>query len=213
MIWLLLFLPSCEALWELNDYTVQDVIVAEGFEIIVIDNFFKHLDDIECLRVEVGLASNNYPGVRYKIFDEPDHPAFSDYMCGLSSFTLPPHELNRMQRIPHSDGPNDDAILVYLKDDDNDGTAFYRHRGSGSINPDFDNYRSTMKHEASLTKPEDGYLFGSNDRWEMIYHVKAKRNRALIYDPYYFHSAYINSSWNRTSVSCFKRHNYSFTFP
>jgi len=113
--------------------------------------------------------------------------------CSYSMVTTPDEDLTPIQRLPHVDttDPGRIALLHYLSDEETGGTAFYRHRSSGAEvlqDNDFAHYKRVLESEG---EPKPGYMRGSDDRFEMIGHVAARPNRALLYRSQLLHSGMI----------------------
>ena len=113
--------------------------------------------------------------------------------CTFSLVTTPDADLAPIQRLPHVDTTDAGriALLHYLSGSETGGTAFYRHRATGldTLSPErFETYKAALEPEG-LPKP--GYMRGSDDRFEMIHHVAAKPNRAVLYRSRLLHSGMI----------------------
>lgn len=116
--------------------------------------------------------------------------------CSYSSVTTAEEGLLPIQRMPHVDttDPGRIALLHYLSDEETGGTAFYRHRATGAEvlnDDDFDVYSRVIEAEGP---PKVGYMRGCDDRFEMIGHVTAKPNRAVLYRSQLLHSGMIPSN-------------------
>lgn len=113
--------------------------------------------------------------------------------CSYSMVTTQPEALAPIQRLPHVDttDPGRIALLHYLSGEDTGGTAFYRHRATGTEvlnDADFATYKHALEAEG---EPKSGYMCGSDGRFEMIGHVAAKPNRAVLYRSQLLHSGMI----------------------
>jgi hypothetical protein len=91
----------------------------------------------------------------------------------------------------HSDREDGEyTAIVYLSkhDPDESGTAFYRHRASGSIIlPDsYTNLKA--KDPEGFAKLEQEQIDGDPAVWEQIQYVGGEYNRCLIFDARLFHS-------------------------
>ena len=200
-------LVLASSIYELNpDAIRQEIPITVDKSVIVIDNFFKDFDlfnTVERVALPPG-DDNYYPGIRYKITKKPDDPFFEGWKCGFSVFTMPPEELVPPQKIPHSDGAKWRAFMVYLEDRPWDGTGFYKHKPTGQfVLPG--KAGSLMQDELEYVKETDGYITSSNDRWELLFGVEMKKNRAIMYDGDLFHSSHLQK-WvpGRETFSCFK---------
>lgn len=194
-----------QSIYELSDMSIVQEVIIGNTSIQIIDNFFKNIDLVK----EVGREPTDwnvgyYPGVRNKLLQKPDNPYFDGRTCGICELTTKPEDLIPYQKMPHADGFGLEALLVYLDDREDDGTAFYRHIESGKINTKDMSSGSIIQNELQYVKEDDGYISNSNDRWELVYKVEMKKNRALIYNGNIFHSAYIkNFRKGRETFNCF----------
>ena len=107
--------------------------------------------------------------------------------CFFSLTTTRPKHLIPMQRIPHFDGVGDKkvALLHYLCDAKQGGTAFYRHRSTRFetiTEKRFSAYKSAIEKDVvKFGMPDVAYFRGSNALFERIYSVDAAYNRAVMY--------------------------------
>lgn len=113
--------------------------------------------------------------------------------CAYSIVTTADTDLVPIQRLPHVDtaDPGRIALLHYLSGEEQGGTAFYRHRKTelDVLSPDnYVIYKAALETEGL---PKAGYMRGSDDRFEMIEHIAAKPNRAVLYRSAILHSGYI----------------------
>ena len=112
-------------------------------------------------------------------------PAY--FECYLSIVTSAPGELTPIQRLPHFDGIEPDrlAVLLYLSDDADGGTAFYRQRSTGFESVDasrFETYRARLDEDvAQHGLPESGYISATSPLFERTHRVGAKAGRMIIY--------------------------------
>lgn len=200
------FILQVSSIYELNpNATITVIPIRVDKNLTIIDNFFQDIDAvINVERSKLPKSSfNYYPGRRYKLLKRPDDPYFEGKQCGFSEITTIPEKLLPGQKIPHCDGQNFRALLVYLEDRLFDGTALYKHRESrqlACIKGD-----KIFKKEKEYVRETDGYMNGSNDRWEMLYKTKMIKNRAVIYDGDLYHSADMEK-WveGRMTFGCFQ---------
>lgn len=117
--------------------------------------------------------------------------------CYFSIVTTPPEALAPIQRLPHVDGlePDRIAILIYLSDAEQGGTAFYRQRATGFETLDQERF---PRFEAALRDgvaehglPPPAYISGDTELYEQIARYEARPNRALIYRSRALHCAHI----------------------
>ncbi|HEX8667468.1 MAG TPA: DUF6445 family protein [Allosphingosinicella sp.] len=117
--------------------------------------------------------------------------------CYFSIVTTPPAALAPIQRLPHFDGLEAEriAILVYLADAGQGGTAFYRQRATGFETvdaPRFPKFEAALKvGVAEHGLPPPAYIAGDTPLYEQIAHYEARPNRALIYRGHTLHCAAI----------------------
>jgi hypothetical protein len=121
------------------------------------------------------------------------HKGVSLVQCAYSLVTTPEEELSPIQRLPHIDttDPGRIALLHYLSGPESGGTAFYRHRKTQFevlSDENYLNYKTSLQNEGI---PKDGYMRGSDDRFEMIENIAAKQNRAILYRSAILHSGHI----------------------
>lgn len=113
--------------------------------------------------------------------------------ASFSIVTAAPRSLTPAQRAPHFDStdPGVVAVLHYLSDTPETGTAFYRQRSTGIEVVDtanVDSFVSAAKREsAGLT----GYTNGSNAWFEQIGLVQAVPDRLILYRGSLLHSGII----------------------
>lgn len=198
------------SVYELNEHPIiNTVMLTPDKNVIIIDNFFKNFEkvrDVEKEKLKRRIRVNYYPGHRYKLLTKPDDPYFDGKKCGFSMMTVKPGEALPMQKIPHTDGIEWRALLVYLEDRHYDGTGFYRHKGSNIIKAPVDeSFQNMLDNELQYVKEKDGYISDSNERWELLLHVEMKRNRAVIYDGDLLHAPYIKKYVEgRMTFGCFE---------
>ena len=186
----------------------------EAQPVIVIDEFAK---DFPALRDAAHSASfrmmrGHYPGIRapvavdlVKQFLDPIEDLIADtfgHSCPpalIESFysivTTPPERLTPIQRLPHFDGLEVGRIAMvhFLSDDDQGGTAFYRHRATGYETIDearHAGYDAALHRDvAAHGMPAPAYISGDTSIFEQIGRVSARPNRALIYRSHLLHCA------------------------
>lgn len=127
-----------------------------------------------------------------------DHdPARATVECFYSLVTTLPERLQPIQRLPHFDGLERArlAVLLYLADDDQGGTAFYRHRATGYETVDaarLPGYDAQLRAEvARHGLPPATYIAGDTPLFERIHLQPAARNRLLVYRGHCLHCAHI----------------------
>lgn len=180
--------------------------------VVIIDDFHPDLDALRAAAVNAPFARHAkfYPGVQAPA--DPVHlqpvaqcltkalkevfclqRGISLVQCNYSLVTTKNAKLSPIQRLPHVDtlDPGRFALLHYLAGSEQGGTAFYRHRATKLYvlsEKNYDHYKKTLEEEGF---PKAGYMRGSDDRFELIGHVEAKPNRAVLYRSALLHSGFI----------------------
>lgn len=180
--------------------------------VVIIDDFHPELDALRAAAVNAPFARHAkfYPGVQAPA--DPEHlqsvahrltdalqeifcvqRGVSLVQCSYSLVTTKDPELSPIQRLPHVDtvDPGRFALLHYLAGSEHGGTAFYRHRATELYvlsERNYDTYKKALEDEGL---PKAGYMRGSDDRFEMISHIEAKPNRAILYRSALLHSGFI----------------------
>ena len=127
---------------------------------------------------------------------DPVPPVLETY---FSIVTTPPEALAPIQRLPHFDGlePERIAILIFLSDASQGGTAFYRQRATGFETVDaarFPDFEAALKDGvAKHGLPPPAYIAGDTPLYERIAQYEAKPNRGLIYRGHTLHCAAIRA--------------------
>ena len=117
--------------------------------------------------------------------------------CNYSIVTTPPSALAPIQRLPHFDStdPGRIAILHYLCQPLDGGTAFYRHRATGfeTISASrLEDYSEVLQAEADARGlPQAEYVRADTALFEQTYRVDAAFNRLVIYRGWSLHSGVI----------------------
>ena len=190
--------------------------------VVVIDGFSGDVEAVAALADALApfptLDRNYYPGLRRIIARaDVDADAYVERACreaapfiggafdvqsfdlveaSFSLVTLPPGELQPVQRAPHFDStdPNYFALLHYLRVPEGSGTAFYRHRATGIervTEANVDGFVSMARAEAAKLPAKSGYMHGSDEYYEQIGAVEAVPDRLLIYRGSMLHSGII----------------------
>jgi hypothetical protein len=114
--------------------------------------------------------------------------------------TTPEEQLNAMQTVPHFDSPTPLrlALLLYLFQGAQQGTAFFRHNATGFETIDKTRYDAFMpKYEAELNardRAKGGYFSGSDEHFTQIGYVESVFNRLVVYPSFLLHSACVDAS-------------------
>lgn len=122
-------------------------------------------------------------------------PAF--FECYLSIVTTPPGKLNPIQRLPHFDGTEREriAVLLYLSDHADAGTAFYRQKSTGFESVDdtrFDRYRHELEQATARHGiPPAAYIGTDSPLFMRTHAVAARANRMIAYHGNALHCASI----------------------
>jgi hypothetical protein len=114
--------------------------------------------------------------------------------------TLPPEQLKPLQRLPHADGPHPGqiAILHYLCDSSQGGTAFYRFRPTGWESLDAERWGQLprlIEQDVALHGRFPARYPGTDERLCKLYEETARFeahfNRLLVYRSRVLHSGLI----------------------
>jgi hypothetical protein len=119
---------------------------------------------------------------------------------GLSAFSLTttaPGELGPLQRMPHFDAstPHHMAALLYLCDQTQGGTGFYRHNATGLQRITAGNrerYLDACHEELTRGQPPARYFDRSDERFTFLGMMPARFNRLVVYPGSLLHSACID---------------------
>lgn len=118
--------------------------------------------------------------------------------ASFSIVTRPADKIETRQRLPHVDAYDREriALVHYLSLDDEDGTAFFRHRSTGFETVDHARapaYFSSLEQELrDADELPNGYIAGDTNLFECTALVPARYNRALLYRSYVLHSGAIS---------------------
>ena len=182
------------------------MIGEERQPVIVIDDFAPEFPAFRAAAETAAFLPmrGHYPGIRAPVavetvhkFLAPVHELISSTfgLAGpatlIESFysivTTPPERLTPIQRLPHFDGLEVGRIAMvhYLSDGDQGGTAFYRHRASGyetisaERHPPYD--AALHRDVAAHGMPAPAYIAGDTPIFQQISRFGARPNRVLIY--------------------------------
>ena len=193
----------------------------ESQPILKADNFMLGAEQLKAHAVagnQFGVADSFYPGVRMAIspiytkallhhFQLEIEKIFKLKLSSVkkaisrySIVTFPPSTLKTFQQIPHFDAATKKslAVLHYLCDDENSGTAFYRHRESGF---EFIDQARREPYLSCISRqfPEDsnqGYIVDTTEEFEKVCGFSAVFNRLLLYRASSLHSGIIGPDYN-----------------
>lgn len=207
----------------LNTLFEPVVVGAEEQPFLQVDNFMSGatvLKDAAIANDAFAGSDSYYPGVRMAIPSVYTVAVIKNLRNYISAFFLSdvkkvkkatsrysivtrlPTELSFFQRIPHIDAPTKKslAMIHYLCDAQDSGTALYRHRELEYEYIDKDRcerYRQYLKKQFSDSdRYPQGYICGDTPEFEQIHSVQAKFNRAIIYRGSSLHSGVIAPSYN-----------------
>jgi hypothetical protein len=186
----------------------------EAEPLVIIDGFAEDPDGLRKAAADAafGSASEHYPGLRAALPERyltDQLPRIARALgrdfgscrrihvvdAQFSIVTVTPDALEIRQRLPHVDAYARDriALIHYLSPTNRDGTAFFRHRGTGfetvdeTRAPDF--FERLGREVAAM--PPHGYIADDTALFERTALVDAAYNRALLYRSYVLHSGAI----------------------
>ncbi len=202
-------------------------IGAEGCKILVVDNLVPDARPLVDLAARMAPFPRPdgilYPGLRRYIGERDREAAhYVGYVCrklapllrdafGIEQFrvdnasfslaTRRPEDTVPYMRIPHYDGVDQKAfaILHYLSETPQGGTAFYRHRRTGfeCISPDrAAAYQAGALEDFAVYGEPEGYIGESTQAFERIFNVEGRFNRCLIYTGAMLHSGQLEGTAN-----------------
>jgi hypothetical protein len=182
--------------------------------VIVIDDFVADPTRLRAIAEAQAYRpmGRHYPGLRAEVaaddvaaFLDPIQPLIAETFgfrgeaavisAGYSIVTTPPSALTPIQRLPHFDGLESErvALLHYLGNASQGGTAFYRHRSTEYETISADRHAT---YDAALHRdvarhglPQPAYITGDTPLFERIARFEARPNRALIYRGHLLHCA------------------------
>jgi hypothetical protein len=119
--------------------------------------------------------------------------------CFFALATFPPEQLHFRQRLPHVDGfdPGLIAVLHYLCDGSQGGTALYRHRAAGfeSLTKEqSEHMHALIAQDIAKNAVPAQYVSANNRLFEQTASFEAKFNRLLVYRGQILHSMLINAN-------------------
>jgi hypothetical protein len=208
------FDPNPEFRWDVT------FVGRERQPVVIVDDFLRAPDSMvryACEQARFGPSPLYYPGV---VAPTPP-PYVASLASGLArivpglfgvrlpplrvvtSFyaivTLPPDQLLPIQRRPHTDSsdPGQIAILHYLCDSSQGGTAFYRFRPTGYESLDEqrkDEMVRLIEEDADSHGPSPAeYITADNRLFEQTAQIEARFNRVLVYRSRVLHSGQFGS--------------------
>ncbi|EAS48116.1 hypothetical protein GB2207_09906 [marine gamma proteobacterium HTCC2207] len=196
---------------------------ADQQELVRVDSYIQGADALKqdaIRRNSFAVADSFYPGVRMAISDayivglvrnfqglirdffNLDLRKIKSAASKYSIVTSKPEDLKLMQRMPHFDAPSRDSLAVihYLCDAADSGTAFYHH---GETGYDYIDRSRLGNYEASIVnrlqdpaRQPSGYICGSTKDYSQITSYGAAYNRLLMYRGSSLHSGIIGPNYN-----------------
>jgi hypothetical protein len=178
----------------------------EAQPLLVIDDFLADPAAVLAIaaRARFRPIGPHYPGIRSAVpsaalspliaaltarltmdFALPSPPRFHE--CYLSLVTLAATQLQPIQRLPHFDGVDGNAlaVLLYLDRAETGGTAFYRQRATGFESVDagrLDRFTRMLEQEiARHGLPQQDYIRDDTSVYQRIAGVSGRFNRAAVY--------------------------------
>lgn len=195
----------------------------EGEPLLKVDGFLAGADSLKDYAIrnnQFTQADTYYPGIRmaipinYTMALAKNFQGYIERVFGLhlskvksaasrySIVTAPPDSLDLRQRIPHFDAPsrNSLAMIHYLCDGADSGTALYRHRESSfeyvDENRNAEYLQNIDRQFANPLNHPQGYIYGDTDKFEMLQSFPAVYNRMLMYRGSSLHSGIIRPDYN-----------------
>lgn len=199
-----------------RDIRIQKLTIGrELAPLLVIDNFLADPDKLvrRATTRQFNAHSPYFPGIRtevplgyQQVFERDLKPLLFEYfglrgssfkftMCHYSLVTTPPANLGFLQRIPHIDSVEGNALasVHYLFTRNLGGTAFFRHRQTGFEYVDRDRearyFRALDAEKEGPNAPSADYIRGDTPLFERIAVQDGLFNRILIYRRNSLHSA------------------------
>lgn len=201
---------------------IRSVRIGEH-QVVVIDDFLEHPEALveasaharfeRCPGAE---ERKGYPGVRAQApaaytenltelldplirlnFGVPETLPLRKSPCTFSLTTVAPQDLGPLQRVPHFDAstPHFMAVMLYLCDERQGGTAFYRHKASGlqQITAEQrERYGEMIYAEVERHPAPPRYFSGSDECFELLGMLPARFNRLVVYRGSLLHSAIVH---------------------
>lgn len=198
-------------------------IGCESQPLLKVDSLFQGVDLIRDYAINANnfkVADSFYPGIRMEVplpytlavlkhlagyvynFFYLDLEKIKKISSRYSIVTFAPESLGILQRIPHFDAPNPKslAMVYYLCDAPDSGTALYRHRETGYefINEDrYGSYMDCVKRQfQDPEKHPRGYICSDTAEYDQIAAYSAKYNRLVAYHGSSLHSGIITPEYN-----------------
>jgi hypothetical protein len=134
----------------------------------------------------------------FQVFAVPSNLGMRPVNTVYSLISTPEHELSPAQCVPHfdSNGAHYLAVLHYLNPGDFCDTGLFRHRPTGfekileSRREAF--FETSREFEEANGLPEQKYIDGSNDHFELYEQIEYKPNRLVAYPGCLLHSGLVD---------------------
>lgn len=204
---------------EIQTYNVG----AEGEPVLKADGYLADPDLLRDFAIRNNQFSKTdayYPGIRMPIHNHYTLALAKYFQSDIeNTFNLPlskvkkaasrysivtefPESLSLRQRIPHFDAPsrNSLAMIHYLCDGSDSGTALFRHKPSNFEYIDekrVQQYTQGIDRQfADPSKQPQGYICSDTDAFKMIESFSTNYNRLLMYRGSSLHSGIIQPDYN-----------------
>jgi hypothetical protein len=195
----------------------------EQQEVLLVDSFLKGalaLKEYAVQKNDFARADSFYPGIRMEVpqeytfalvknlgffmeqFFQLEVRQIKTAVSKFSIVTIPPNDLDLLQRIPHFDSPSRKGLAVvhYLQSIPSMGIGLYRHKPTNFEYIDEQRYSRYManieERFPSADKYPEGYINGTTDQFEDIATFDAIFNRLLMYRGTSLHSGKIGKEYN-----------------
>jgi len=180
-----------------------------GTQVLVVDDFYADPQAVRAaaLAGRYDASTAYYPGMHSGIDREETAALFAtltrmfsllgnvravtdSIWSDFSIVTTPAAQMLAKQKHPHVD-PVPLAGLVYLNDEYEVGTGFFRHRPTGLATmvslEDAKRYQAWLDEFGEASQPET-YAVGDDGPWERVYSLRGKFNRLVMYAGNAFHA-------------------------
>lgn len=191
------------------DAAVHVETTAAGVPVLIIDDFYLDPHGVrrEALGGQYDASLAYYPGMHSRIAPEAINGLFAAlsrmlvslgetrvrpeyFWSDFSIVTTPAAQMLAKQKHPHID-PTPLAGLVYLNQDYEVGTCFFRHNPTGLavVRDDEENARfyEWMEAYGEQYQPQT-YAIGDDGIWQRLYTIQGRFNRFVLYPGNAFHS-------------------------
>jgi hypothetical protein len=206
-----------------GEANVQCMHIGRELEpLLKVGSLMAGVDDIKKYAIEKNdftVSDSYYPGVRMSLPDDyvvsvvRHLKAYIEKFFGydlrqlksaasrFSMVTQPASSLSLLQRIPHFDAPSKKSLAMvhYLCDGPDSGTAMYRHSELGYEFIDRERYQTYMQAiQRQFPTPDsypEGYIYKSTNEFEQIESFQAVYNQLIVYRGSSLHSGVIRPNY------------------